>query len=161
MRHMRFNRYSALALAGVLLALAPTAASVQEVALVAPDAKEVAKGYRADELKLRSVVNDKGEIIGHIDDFIFGRDNGPVFVVLSVGDYVGLGAELVAVPFKSLKLDDSSGKIVLPGASLAALRKLAVDPSTVQATMANGVLEIAIPKPAPTETKKIEVKEAA
>ena len=125
MRHMRFKRYSALALAGVLLALAPTAASAQEVALVAPDAKEVAKGYRADELKLRSVVNDKGDIIGHIDDFIFGRDNGPVFVVLSVGDFVG-GAELVAVPFKSLKLDDSSGKIVLPGASLAALRKLPV-----------------------------------
>ena len=91
-----------------------------------PDAKEVAKGYRAEELKLRSVANDKGDIIGHIDDFIFGRDNGPVFVVLSVGDFVGLGGELVAVPFKSLKLDDSSGKIVLPGASLAALRKLPV-----------------------------------
>jgi hypothetical protein len=72
------------------------------------------------------VANDKGDIIGHIDDFIFGRDNGPVFVVLSVGDFVGLGGELVAVPFKSLKLDDSSGKIVLPGASLAALRKLPV-----------------------------------
>ena len=43
MRHMRFNRYPALALAGVLLALAPAAASAQEVALVAPDAKEVAK----------------------------------------------------------------------------------------------------------------------
>ena len=123
MRHMRFNRYSALALAGVLLALAPAAASAQEVA---PDAKEVAKGYRADELKLRSVVNGKGDIIGHIDDFIFGLDNGPVFVVLSVGDFVGLGGELVAVPFKSLKLDDSSSKIVLPGASLAALRKLPV-----------------------------------
>ena len=38
---------------------------------------------------------------------------------------------------------------------------MAVDPSTVQATMSNGVLKIAIPKPAPTETKKIEVKEAA
>jgi PRC-barrel domain len=123
MRHMRFNRYSALALAGVLLVLAPAAASAQEVA---PDAKEVAKGYRADELKLRSVVNGKGDIIGHIDDFIFGRDNGPVFVVLSVGDFVGLGGELVAVPFKSLELDDSSAKIVLPGASLAALRKLPV-----------------------------------
>jgi HSP20 family protein len=38
---------------------------------------------------------------------------------------------------------------------------LAVDPSTVQATMSNGVLKIAIPKPERTETKKIEVKEAA
>ena len=125
MRRIRTASNSALALA-VVLSLPPSPASAQEVALVAPDAKEVAKGYRAEELKLRLVVNDKGEIIGRIDDFIFGRDNGPIFAVLKVGDFVGLEGELVAVPFRSLKLDDSSGKIVLPGASLAALRKLPV-----------------------------------
>ncbi len=38
---------------------------------------------------------------------------------------------------------------------------MAVESSTVQATMSKGVLKITIPKPAPTETKKIEVKEAA
>jgi HSP20 family protein len=38
---------------------------------------------------------------------------------------------------------------------------LGVDPSKVQATMANGVLKITIPKPARSEAKKIEVKEAA
>ena len=126
MRRLRLNRYSTMALAGVLLALAPAAASAQEVALVAPDAKEIARGYRADELKLKSVTNDKGDTIGQINDFIFGRDNGPVYAVLSVGDFDGLNGELVAVPFKSLKLNDSSGKIVVPGASLAALRKLPV-----------------------------------
>jgi HSP20 family protein len=36
----------------------------------------------------------------------------------------------------------------------------AVDPSAVQATMANGVLKIVLPKSAHTEAKKIEVKEA-
>ena len=36
-----------------------------------------------------------------------------------------------------------------------------VDPSKVQATMANGVLKVTLPKPARSETKKIEVKEAA
>ncbi|MET4424951.1 HSP20 family protein [Bradyrhizobium sp. JR18.2] len=36
-----------------------------------------------------------------------------------------------------------------------------IDPSSVQATMANGVLKITIPKPAKSEPKKIEVKEAA
>ena len=125
MRRIRTASNSALALAVVLL-LPPSSASGQEVALVAPDAKEVAKGYRAEELKLRSVVNDKGEMIGRIDDFIFGRDNGPIFAVLKVGDFVGLDGELVAVPFRSLKLDDSSGQIVLPGASRAALQKLPV-----------------------------------
>jgi sporulation protein YlmC with PRC-barrel domain len=125
MRRTRTASNSALAFAVVLL-LPPSPASAQEVSLVAPDAKEVAKGYRAEELKLRSVVNDKGEIIGRIDDFIFGRDNGPIFAVLKVGDFVGLEGELVAVPFKSLKLDDSSGQIVLPGASRPALQKLPV-----------------------------------
>ena len=36
-----------------------------------------------------------------------------------------------------------------------------IDPSSVQATMSNGVLKIAIPKPAKSEPKKIEIKEEA
>jgi HSP20 family protein len=36
-----------------------------------------------------------------------------------------------------------------------------IDPSSVKATMSNGVLKITIPKPAKSEPKKIEVKEAA
>ena len=36
-----------------------------------------------------------------------------------------------------------------------------VDPSKVQATMANGVLKVTIPKPAHSQAKKIEVKDAA
>jgi HSP20 family protein len=36
-----------------------------------------------------------------------------------------------------------------------------IDPASVEATMANGVLKIKIPKPAHSEAKKIEVKEAA
>jgi HSP20 family protein len=35
-----------------------------------------------------------------------------------------------------------------------------IDPSSVQATMSNGVVKIVIPKPAKPEPKKIEVKEA-
>jgi len=107
----------------VLLTLEP--ASTQEVGLVPLNTKEVAKGYRANSLKMKSVLNDKGEIIGHIDDFIFGKD-GSIFVVLAVGDFVGVGGALVAVPFRSLKLDDPSGMIVVPGASRAALQKLPV-----------------------------------
>lgn len=36
-----------------------------------------------------------------------------------------------------------------------------VDPASVQATMSKGVLKITVPKPAESEPKKIEVKEAA
>jgi HSP20 family protein len=38
---------------------------------------------------------------------------------------------------------------------------VSVDPKSVQATMSNGVLKITIPKPAQTQSKKIEIKEAA
>jgi PRC-barrel domain len=85
----------------------------------------VAKGYRADALKLMPVVNDKNDPIGRVNDFIFGKD-GSIFVVLAVGDFTGLTGQLVAIPFRSLKLDDPSGNIVLPGASRAALEKLPV-----------------------------------
>jgi HSP20 family protein len=36
-----------------------------------------------------------------------------------------------------------------------------VDPSKIEASMSNGVLKITIPKPARSEPKKIEVKDAA
>jgi HSP20 family protein len=36
-----------------------------------------------------------------------------------------------------------------------------IDPSSVQATMSNGILKVTIPKPAKSQPKKIEVKEAA
>ena len=117
---------SALVPVIMLCLLTTSAAPAQEVGLVTLDAKEVAKGYRAEVLKLRPVVNDKGETIGLIDDFIFSRGDCDIFVVLAVGDFIGSAGHLVAVPFRSLKLDDLSGPIMLPGASRAALQKLPV-----------------------------------
>jgi hypothetical protein len=89
------------------------------------EAKELARGYRAEGLKIKPVVNDRNETIGRISDFIFGKD-GNIYVVLAVGDFTGVGGHLVAIPFRSLKLDDPNGDIVLPGASRAALEKLPV-----------------------------------
>jgi PRC-barrel domain len=108
--------------------LFPPAGSIvpgQEVALTPLEATEVARGYRAEALKLKPVVNDKNETIGRINDFIFGKD-GNIYAVLAVGDFVALSGHLVAIPFRSLKLDDPSGYVVLPGASRAALEKLPV-----------------------------------
>lgn len=100
-------------------------AAGQEIALTPMESKEVAKGYRAEALKLKSVINDTGEMIGRISDFIFGKD-GNIYAVLEVSDPVSSGGHLVAIPFRGLKLDDPRGEIVLPGASRAALGKLPV-----------------------------------
>ena len=69
----KYSHWALALTAAVLLLLMPARASAQEVGLVTLDVDEVARGYRANALKLRPVVNDKGEIVGEIDDFIFGH----------------------------------------------------------------------------------------
>jgi hypothetical protein len=124
MNRSRVSLLPAVLVTAALLLSADRAAA-QEVALTPLESKEVATGYRADALKLKTVVNDKGETIGRISDFVFGKDNN-IYVVLGVGDLTGLTGQLIAIPFHALKLDNPSDKIVLPGASRAALEKLPV-----------------------------------
>lgn len=124
MNRSRVSLLPAVLVTAALL-LSAGRAIAQEVALTPLESKEVAKGYRADALKLKPVVNDKGEAIGRISDFVFGRDNN-IYVVLNLGDFTGLTGQVIAIPFHALKLDDPSDNIVLPGASRAALEKLPV-----------------------------------
>jgi hypothetical protein len=121
----RFTFLTAVVLTTVFLSSSTGQGVAQEISLTPLQATEVAKGYRAEALKLKPVVNDKNDTIGRVNDFIIGKD-GSIFVVLAVGDFTGLIGQLVAIPFRSLKLDDPSGNIVLPGASRAALEKLPV-----------------------------------
>lgn len=125
MNRSRFAFSPAVILTTVALTLWIDHAAGQEVGLTPLETTEVAKGYRAETLKLKPVVNEKNETIGRINDFIIGKD-GNIYVVLAVGDFTGLSGHLIAIPFRSLKLDDPSGYIVLPGASRAALEKLPV-----------------------------------
>ena len=121
----RFSFLPAVVLTTVVLSSWTGHGAAQEIALSPLQATEVAKGYRADALKLMPVVNDKNDPIGRISDFIFGKD-GNIYVVLAVGDFTGVGGHVVAIPFRNLKLDHPNGEIVLPGASRAALEKLPV-----------------------------------
>ena len=77
--------------ASIIFCLPMAHSAAQEIGLVTADAKEVAKGYRADALRLKPVVNEKGERIGRIDDFIFGKDES-IFVpalLLQIGNKMG------------------------------------------------------------------------
>jgi PRC-barrel domain len=125
MYRFRVSLSPAVIFTTVVLATWIDHAAAQEIALTPMQTTEVAKGYRGEALKLMPVVNDKNDPIGRVNDFIFGKD-GSIFVVLAVGDFTGLTGQLVAIPYRSLKLDDPSGNIVLPGASRAALEKLPV-----------------------------------
>lgn len=90
------------AVAVVLCCLPGQYSTAQPVVLVTLDVNEVANGYPAETLKMKTIVNDKNETIGKINDFIFSKD-GRIFAVLSVGDFIGAGPRLVAVPFQQFE----------------------------------------------------------
>jgi sporulation protein YlmC with PRC-barrel domain len=95
------------------------------VQLVKVDLSVVAKGYRMSKLIGTTVINDKNEKIGTVDDVIADKDKKLLnFAVLQVGGFLGLGGRLVAVPFDSLVIDEAAQKVSLPGASKDELKKL-------------------------------------
>jgi sporulation protein YlmC with PRC-barrel domain len=107
----------------LLIAHGPRLAYSQGVQLVKVDVAVVAKGVRVSKLTGHSVVNEKNENIGRIDDLVIAQDHS-LFTVLQVGGFLGLGSHYVAVPFDSLKIDENVSKVELPGASRDELRKL-------------------------------------
>jgi sporulation protein YlmC with PRC-barrel domain len=108
-----------------LIGAAPHFALAQAgVALVQVDVQAVARGYRASKLRGTAVTNDRNEKIGTVDDLILGLDRVVLFAVIQVGGFFGVGSHHVAVPFDSLKIDDTGTKIVLPGATKQQLQGL-------------------------------------
>ena len=93
------------------------------VNLVAVDVAAVGKGLRASKLIGTAIYNDQNEKIGSVEDVIIGRDK-VVFAVINVGGFLGMGGHLVAVPYNTINVDYNNGKLVLPGATKDALRKL-------------------------------------
>jgi ribosomal 30S subunit maturation factor RimM len=117
-RQMLFTAVS-LAAAGGLLAIPARGAQLVEV-----DEKPLAQAYRASKLIGASVVNDKDQRIGSVDDLIVTPTDRVLFAVISVGGFLGINGRLVVVPYSSLTIDDKGPKVVLPGASKDALSKL-------------------------------------
>ena len=105
MNRFRLSWSATVVLAIVVLIPWTDRAAAQEVAQTPQEATEVARGYPAETIKLKPVVNDKNETIGRINDFVFGKD-GTTYAILAVGDFTGLGGHLIAVPFRNLRLGD-------------------------------------------------------
>jgi sporulation protein YlmC with PRC-barrel domain len=118
---------AALVLGLMPVVLVPSPAFPQGVELVKVDVSVVGKGLRTSKLLGQSVVNDKDQKIGSLDDIVVGDDHS-LYAVLQVGGFLGLGSHRVAVPYDSLKIDEQNGKVQkveLPGASADQLKKLA------------------------------------
>lgn len=119
-----FTVIAILAMASLLFVVANTSAvRSQGVQLVKVDVSVVAKGYRVSKLISQTVVNDKNEKIGTLDDIIIGQDR-TLFAILQVGGFLGIGGHLVAVPYEKLVLDEAGTRIELPGATKEELKNL-------------------------------------
>lgn len=109
----------------LLLVARPLPVFSQGVNLIKVDVQIVENGYRMSKLTGHTVVNDKNENIGKIDDFVIGHDEGhTLFTVLQIGGFLGIGSRLVAIPYDSLMIDQNGKKIELPGASKDQLEAL-------------------------------------
>lgn len=130
---------SALALwVGVASAQAPAKSTAQTPA--APVAGRAPLGVTVIEMETvvigwsakrdligKTVVNDKSEKIGKIDDLIISPakdSNTPAatFAIVGVGGFLGIGNRDVAIPMEQLKLQNK--QLVLPGATKDALKSM-------------------------------------
>jgi hypothetical protein len=75
----------------------------------------------------KTVVNDKNDKIGKVDDLIIspGKDgNTPAasFAIIGVGGFLGIGKRDVAIPTQQLKIQNK--QLTLPGATKDAVKAL-------------------------------------
>ncbi|WP_286828834.1 MULTISPECIES: PRC-barrel domain-containing protein [Kordiimonas] len=114
-----------LAGAGVITAALSTPTWSQmmpEPLQVSVDQKQLASGDRTSKTIGRSVANEKGDVIGTIDDLIITSLERELFAVLSIGGFMGMGTTYVAVPYSQFTVKDH--KMILNGATKKSLQEL-------------------------------------
>jgi sporulation protein YlmC with PRC-barrel domain len=109
-RNLMSIKYFAAGLAGSALlatvAFAQTPTATTDRANMAPSAASDSsfKGdWRASKVVGLSVYNDNNESIGSINDLLTDRNGNIKAVVIGVGGFLGMGSQLVAVPFDKMK----------------------------------------------------------
>src|SRR5258705_5920483 len=85
--------------------------------------KEVATGWSAKKQFLgKTVVNEKGEKVGKIEDVIITPEKAISYVIIGARGFLGIAKHDVAIPVTQLKHEGD--KIVLPGATKDAVKAL-------------------------------------
>jgi sporulation protein YlmC with PRC-barrel domain len=79
------------------------------------------------DLSGKTVVNDKNEKIGKVDDLIIspskdGSTPAASFAIIGVGGFLGIGKRDVAIPMEQLKVQNK--QLTLPGATKDALKAM-------------------------------------
>jgi len=122
---------------GLASAQAPAQSSAQPAAPVAGraplgvtvvemEAVVVGRSAKRDLLG-KTVVNDKNDKIGKVDDLIISPNKdsktpSATFAIIGVGGFLGMGKHDVAIPMEQLKLQNK--QLTLPGATKDALKAM-------------------------------------
>jgi len=112
----------ALALAGPAAAqMAPSSPGATQTKPATPPTTMPAASFMAVQLHNQKitgeliglpVANSQGDTIGRIAHLILDQDHRVVGTVLSIGGFLGLGSKSVAVPWKSVQIEQRNGKDV-------------------------------------------------
>jgi hypothetical protein len=90
--------------------------------------EEVVLGWSTKrDLMDKTVVNDKNDKIGKVDDLIIspgksGNTPAATFAIIGVGGFLGVGKRDVAIPAEQLKLQNK--QLTLPGATKDTLKAM-------------------------------------
>lgn len=107
---------------------APPVAGRAPLGVTVIEMEAIVVGWSAQrDLFGKTVVNDKNEKIGKVDDLIIspgkeGNTPAASFAIIGVGGFLGLGKRDVAIPMEQLKLHNK--QLTLAGATKDALKAL-------------------------------------
>ncbi len=81
--------------------------------------------YRASDLIGATVLDDRGEGVGKVDDIVVSTEDDKLHAVISVGGVLGFGAKLISIPFEDLQItsnnDNPQVRIAMTGEQLEQL----------------------------------------
>jgi sporulation protein YlmC with PRC-barrel domain len=111
------------------------APSEPRVAATAPSARPTAAksinvvldvfDYRASDLIGATVLDDRGESVGKVDDIVVSTEDDKLHAVIAIGGFAGFGAKRISLPFDDLQItsnnDDPQVRIAMTGEQLQAL----------------------------------------
>jgi sporulation protein YlmC with PRC-barrel domain len=81
--------------------------------------------YRASDLVGATVLDDRGESVGKIDDIVVSTEDDKLHAVLAIGGFAGFGAKLISIPFDDLQItsngDNPQVRVAMTGEQLEQL----------------------------------------
>jgi sporulation protein YlmC with PRC-barrel domain len=100
---------------------APSTAAAAKSANVVLDAFD----FRASELIGSTVLDDRGESVGKVDDIVVSTEDDKLHAVIAIGGFAGFGAKLITLPADDLQItaddDNPQVRIAMTGEQLEQL----------------------------------------